>query len=115
ASIGVGEVAVHRRPRVAVLSTGDELVEPGRPLRRGQLPDSNSHLLAAAVTQAGGLAVRVGAVPDAPAGFRRVLDAVLDGSFEGAGPEGVDVVITSGGVSMGAYDVVKGALAGERQ
>ena len=57
-----------------MLSTGSELVPPGAPLRRGQIPDSNSYLLAAAVRAAGGEPVRVGAVPDDPAALRAVLE-----------------------------------------
>ncbi len=104
AAIGAGRVHVRPRPRVAVVSTGSELVEPGLPLRRGQIPDSNSHLLTAAVREAGGVPVRLSVVPDDPATFRGVL-AGLRGE--------VDAVVTSGGVSMGAFDVVKEALRGE--
>ncbi|KRD43458.1 molybdopterin molybdenumtransferase [Cellulomonas sp. Root930] len=104
ASLGRATVRVHRRPRVGVVSTGDELVAPGTPLRRGQLPDSNSWLLASAVRDAGGTPVRIGPVPDDVDALRSVL-ADLDGS--------VDAIITSGGVSVGAYDVVKAALADE--
>jgi molybdopterin molybdotransferase len=103
ASVGRASALVHRRPRVAVVSTGDELVEPGTPLLRGQLPDSNSWLLAAAVREAGGLAVRLGPVGDDPRALHAMLLAIED----------VDLVVTSGGVSMGAYDVVKAALADE--
>lgn len=99
ASIGHATVRVHRRPRVAVVSTGDELVPPGSPLRRGQIPDSNSWLLAAAVREAGGVAVRIGPVPDDVDALRDLLTG-LD----------VDAIVTSGGVSVGAYDVVKAAL-----
>nr|WP_210767819.1 gephyrin-like molybdotransferase Glp [Cellulomonas humilata] len=102
ASLGRATVRVHRRPRVAVVSTGDELVPPGTPLRRGQLPDSNSWLLASAVRDAGGTPVRIGPVPDDVDALRSVL-ADLDGT--------VDAIVTSGGVSVGAYDVVKAALA----
>ncbi|WNB87241.1 gephyrin-like molybdotransferase Glp [Cellulomonas sp. ATA003] len=107
ASVGRGTLAVHRRPRVAVLSTGSELVTPGQPLRRGQIPDSNSYLLAALVRAAGCDAVRLGAVPDdAP-----TLRALLAGWDDAPPDERVDAVISSGGVSMGAYDVVKEVLA----
>lgn len=105
AAAGCDTLLVHRRPRVAVLSTGSELVPPGHTLRLGQIPDSNSYLLAAAVRAAGCEAVRVGAVQDDATSLRSVL-AGLDGS--------VDAIVTSGGVSMGAYDVVKEVLAPER-
>lgn len=104
AAVGVGTVEVRRRPRVAVISTGDELVADGAPLQRGQIPDSNSLLLAAQVRSAGGLAQRIGPVPDDVEALRDVLDR-LDGT--------VDLVVTSGGVSMGAWDVVKAALMSE--
>lgn len=104
ASVGCARVPVRRRPRIAVVSTGDELVEPGQPLRRGQLPDSNSWLLAAAVREAGGEPVRIGPLADDPSALhRRLLE--LDGDVDG--------IVTSGGVSAGAYDVVKAALASE--
>lgn len=104
AAIGAGRVHVRPRPRVAVVSTGSELVAAGAPLRRGQVPDSNAHLLAAAVREAGGVPTRHAAVPDDPTAFREVV-AGLRGQ--------VDVVVTSGGVSMGAFDVVKEVLRDE--
>ena len=106
ASLGHPTVRVHRRPRVAVVSTGDELVPPGNPLHRGQLPDSNSWLLAAAVREAGGVAVRLGPVPDDVRTLRTLLQSLDE-------DESIDAVVTSGGVSVGAYDVVKAALADE--
>lgn len=124
AAVGCGSVIVHRRPRVAVLSTGSELVRPGTALRRGQIPDSNSYLLAAAARAAGCDVVRVGAVPDDGPTLRAVLDRLdgldrgdrgdgADGAHGADGAGGVDLVVTSGGVSMGAYDVVKEVLAGD--
>lgn len=101
ASIGTATVMVHRRPVVAVISTGSELVPAGRPLRRGQIPDSNSLLLASALLSAGCVVRQMGDVADDPAQLSRVLDEA-DGS--------VDLVVTSGGVSMGAYEVVRQVL-----
>jgi molybdopterin molybdotransferase len=103
ASVGRASALVHRRPRVVVVSTGDELVPPGTPLRRGQLPDSNSWLLSAAVREAGGQPIRLGPVADDPQALHALLVGLTD----------VDLIVTSGGVSMGAYDVVKAALADE--
>ena len=105
ASAGCASLLVHRRPRVAVLSTGSELVPPGHALRLGQIPDSNSYLLPAAVRAAGCEAVWLGAVQDDTTGLGSAL-AGLDGS--------VDAIVTSGGVSMGAYDIVKEVLAPQR-
>ncbi|MBO3751489.1 molybdopterin molybdotransferase MoeA [Streptosporangiaceae bacterium NEAU-GS5] len=103
AGVGRRHVLVRPRPRVAVLSTGSELAEPGTPLRYGQIWESNSYMLAAAVREAGADGFRAGsAVTDDPNEFLAVLDAQLST---------VDAVITSGGVSMGAYEPVKEALA----
>lgn len=105
AAVGHGEVTVRRRPRVAVMSTGSELVPPGEPLRRGQIPDTNSYLLAELVRAAGGTPIRLGAVPDDALELRGTLDRLES--------DGVDAIITSGGVSMGAFDVVKEVLRDE--
>jgi molybdenum cofactor synthesis domain-containing protein len=101
AACGYAEVEVHRRPRVVVVSTGSELVEPGKPLAPGQIHDSNSSMLWAAAVSTGAAAEIRQAVSDSEDQLLALLaDAVND----------ADVVVTSGGVSMGAYDVVKSAL-----
>ncbi len=102
AGVGRRRVRVLPRPRVVVLSTGAELVPPGQPLGPGQIWESNSYMLAAAVRDAGAEAFRADAVTDDPAEFLERLDAQLVRA---------DAVITSGGVSMGAYEPVKEALA----
>ncbi|WP_341997468.1 molybdopterin molybdotransferase MoeA [Microbacterium sp. LWH7-1.2] len=107
AASGVADVVVSRRPRVAVISTGSELVEPGAPLRRGQIPESNSVLLAALAADAGAEVVRRASVPDEPGDLDRVLAEVADPRS----PQCADVVVFSGGVSAGAYEVVKTTLA----
>ena len=107
AAAGIAEVVVSRRPRVAVVSTGSELVEPGSPLRRGQIPESNSHLLTALAVEAGAAVVRRASVPDESAQLETLLAEVTDPGS----PDRVDVVIFSGGVSAGAYEVVKSTLA----
>ncbi|MFE9425155.1 gephyrin-like molybdotransferase Glp [Kitasatospora sp. NPDC006697] len=98
AAIGRGSVTVRPRPRVVVLSTGSELVQPGEPVGPGQISDSNSFTLTAAAQQAGAIAYRVGGVPDDAERLRAVLDDQLGRA---------DLIVTSGGVSVGAYDVVK--------
>lgn len=103
AAAGAGTVTVHRRPRVLVLATGSELVPPGQERARGQISDSNSYLLAAAVAAAGCDAIRLPPVPDDARTLREVLLAHAPT---------VDAVITAGGVSVGAYDVVKEAMTG---
>ena len=101
ASLGYAEIAVHRRPRVALLSTGDEVAEPGGPRRPGQIYDANRFSLGAMVESAGAEPVDLGIVPD----LREVLREHLLQAAEGA-----DVVLTSGGVSVGDYDLVKSVL-----
>jgi molybdopterin molybdotransferase len=103
AAVGHASVPVRRRPRVLVLSTGSELVEPGRPLLPGQIYESNSVLLAAAVAEAGGEARTLHFVPDDVDQFLGTVRAELASA---------DLLLTSGGVSAGAYEVVKDAFRG---
>jgi molybdopterin molybdotransferase len=103
ASSGRARAEVFPRPRVAVFSTGDELTEPGQPLAPGQIWDSNSFMLAAAAREAGCLAFRHGPVPDDP---QEILPAIEHQLLR------ADLLITSGGVSMGGkHDVVKDTLS----
>ncbi|WP_426364344.1 gephyrin-like molybdotransferase Glp [Streptomyces sp. E-08] len=106
AAIGRGTVKVRPRPRVVVLSTGSELVQPGEPLGEGQIHDSNSFALAAAARDAGALAYRVGAVADDAESLRATIEDQLIRA---------DLLVTTGGVSVGAYDVVKEALSADGQ
>ncbi|MFE0580381.1 MULTISPECIES: gephyrin-like molybdotransferase Glp [unclassified Streptomyces] len=102
AAIGRGTVRVRPRPRVVVLSTGSELVQPGEPLAAGTIYDSNSFALAAAARDAGAIAYRVGAVADDADTLRSTIEDQLIRA---------DLLVTTGGVSVGAYDVVKEALS----
>jgi molybdenum cofactor synthesis domain-containing protein len=101
AGFGLSPVPVFRRPRVSVLSTGDELVEPGEPLEPGQIRDSNRFSMIAAVRETGSEVVWAGTAPDDRGELERILRARIAES---------DVVITSGGVSMGELDLVKAIL-----
>jgi molybdopterin molybdotransferase len=102
ASVGRATVRSRPRPRVVILSTGSELREPGSDLGHDSIYDGNSYLLAASARRAGAIAYRVGILPDEPRAF---MDALSDQLVR------ADLVVTSGGVSMGDFDVVKEALA----
>ena len=102
ASVGTSRVASRPRPRVVVISTGAELREPGSRLGDGQIYDSNSYTLAACARDAGAVVYRVGIVDDDP---KRIMDTLSDQLVR------ADLVITTGGVSMGAYDIVKEELS----
>jgi putative molybdopterin biosynthesis protein len=96
AACGIAEVSVARRPRVAVISTGDELVQPGLPLRPAAIYDTNGAIVTAAVSENGGDAVFLGAVAD----DQEALEAVMRKALENC-----DMLVLSGGTSKGAGDV----------
>lgn len=102
AATGSSEINVYRRPRVAIISTGNELVMPNQPLQPGQIVDSNQYAISAFVQQAGGTPICMGIVPD----DRPKLTAVMSEAIDSA-----DVVISTGGVSVGDYDYVEQILA----
>ena len=104
AAANVPSVTVGRRPRVAVIATGSELLAPGSALGRGQIPESNSVLLTALSREAGADVILQTTVGDVDG---HLLAAIADATARGA-----DAIITSGGVSAGAYEVVKTAVAG---
>jgi len=101
ASLGIDRVPVGRRPRVSILATGDEVVEPGTPLAPGQIYDANRFSLVAAVTEAGGEVTWAGLAPD----NREQLEALIRERMEID-----DIILTSGGVSMGDLDLIKAIL-----
>jgi molybdopterin molybdotransferase len=101
AAVGRAQVVVHPRPRVVILSTGAEVVEPGHDLVLGQVYDANGIGLAAAADELGARATRVGIVDDDPRAVRAAVEDQLGAA---------DVLVTSGGVSAGAADVVKAVL-----
>jgi molybdopterin molybdotransferase len=96
------ELSVYRRPRVAILSTGDELVTPKQTLQAGQIVDSNQYALASFVSSNGGIPIKLGIVPDQP----EVLNKAIAQAIESA-----DIVLSTGGVSVGDYDYVDRILA----
>jgi molybdopterin molybdotransferase len=100
AALGRLTVTVYGRPAVAILSTGDEVAHPDAPLLPGQIRDSNSYTLAALVLHYGGVPRLLGIARDSPADLTSALAAVSD----------ADLVLTSGGVSVGDYDMVKDVL-----
>src|SRR4030095_7660693 len=101
ASLGLWQILVHRRPRVALLSTGDEVVEPGKPRKGGQIYDATLSTRRGSIEQCGGEVLDLGIVPDVRDELRSRLLAAADVG---------DIVVTSGGVSVGVLDLVKDVL-----
>jgi putative molybdopterin biosynthesis protein len=101
AALGITNVEVYKRPRVAVLSTGAEVVEPGKSLSMGKIYDINAHALSAAVIECGGEPINLGIVEDES----RKMEAVFEKALNIA-----DLVITSGGVSVGPTDIIPKVL-----
>jgi len=100
AAMNVPWLKVHRRPRIAILATGDEVVLPGEPRGPSQIVSSNGFSLAAFVTACGGVPIHLGIAPD----DRIALGALAEGA------KGADLLVTSGGVSVGERDMVRAAL-----
>jgi molybdopterin molybdotransferase len=96
------QVPVYRRPRIAILSTGSELVAPDQPLHPGQIVDSNQYALAALIASAGAEPILLGIVPDQPEALKQAIATAL---------QSADMVLSSGGVSVGDYDYVDRILA----
>jgi len=107
ASLGRPSVLVHRRPKVAILATGDELVEPSEPLSPGKIRNSNEYTSAALVQRTGGVPLRLGVARD--------VSGSLSAKIREGLQRGADLFLTSGGVSVGDYDVVKDVLGLEGQ
>lgn len=103
ASVNRSRVRAVRRPLVGILATGDEVVDPGDPLRPGQIRNSNNYTVAGLVREAGGVPCMLGIASDSTAALRSKLENVSR----------FDLLITSGGVSLGDYDVVKDVLQAE--
>ena len=105
ATLGVASTPVIRRPQVAILGTGDEVIEVNEPLRPGKIRNSNSYLLEAAVRRAGAEPHRLGVASDTVESLREKFSEALQ----------YDLIITSGGVSVGDFDLVKNIMAEQGQ
>lgn len=99
ASLGTSHLQVFRKPRIAIISTGDELIRPPEPLAAGKIYDSNSYSIAAQARQNGWDVLPLGAVRDQPDELEKCLDSAVS--------LGVDLIVSTAGVSVGAYDFVK--------
>ncbi len=102
ASLGVTPVPVYQKARVALLTTGDELIQPDQPLTPGKIRDSNSYTLAAMIEMSDAIPIRLGNAPDDPLVIQKYLDLAVD--------QKVDLILTSAGVSVGTYDFVRNII-----
>ncbi|AFZ36785.1 molybdopterin molybdochelatase [Stanieria cyanosphaera PCC 7437] len=96
------KLPVYRRPKVAILSTGDELITPKQPIQPGQIVDSNQYALASFVTTNGGIPIKLGIIPDDCQQLIKAISSAI---------ESADLVLSTGGVSVGDYDYVEQILA----
>ena len=101
AALGITNVRVYKRPRVAIFSTGAEVIEPGKPLSTGKIYDINAHALSAAVIECGGEPVNLGIVEDESRKMKAIFKKALNIA---------DLVVTSGGVSVGPTDIIPKVL-----
>jgi molybdopterin molybdotransferase len=97
--LGVAKVSVFRLPRIVILSTGDELVPVESPLQPGKIHDSNAYTLSALIARDGGEAVYLGIVPDREESVRKILETAVESE--------ADLILSSAGVSVGAFDFVR--------
>jgi molybdopterin molybdotransferase len=95
------KITVYRRPRIAIFSTGNELVRPDQPLQTGQIVDSNQYALSAFIRQQGCTPISLGIIPDQPVVLKAIIQQAINNS---------DVVLSTGGVSVGDYDYVEKIL-----
>jgi molybdopterin molybdotransferase len=102
AMLGIPTVKIFRRPRVAILSSGDELISPETPLTSGKVRDANSYALSILATDAGAEILFLGIAKDNPDSIKKLLDRAFDAN--------VDAIISSAGVSLGAFDFIKGVV-----
>jgi molybdopterin molybdotransferase len=100
--LGVGQVSVHRKPRVAIFSTGNELLLVDDPLSPGKIHDSNTYMLVSLIEQYGCEPINLGIVPDEPEAVKACLDKALS--------DAVDLILSSAGVSVGAFDFVRSVV-----
>lgn len=107
ATIGRATISVFRQPRVAILSSGDELIPPGQAIKPGQIYDSNQFVITAILEQAGASVLRLGNVPDQPVQIKALLDLAVTRE--------VDLIVTSAGVSVGAYDYLRQVIQTDGQ